>query len=53
MVEFDQADLPWRYTPAKHAGSAPGKTGKLRPWLTLVVLVEGDELSRDDFTRLR
>ncbi len=50
MVEFDQADLPWRYTPAKPAGSAANKTDKLRPWLTLIVLVEGDELASDDYT---
>src|SRR6266496_710287 len=50
MVEFDQADLPWRYSPAKPAGSVPNKTDKLRPWLTLIVLVEGDELAFDDYT---
>jgi hypothetical protein len=39
MVEFDQADLPWRYTPAAAAGQ------KLRPWMTLLVLVDPDEVS--------
>src|SRR3954469_25698443 len=38
MVEFDQVDLPWRYTPAKPKGDVGGKTDKLRPWLTLIVL---------------
>src|SRR5262245_11321972 len=28
LIEFGQADLPWRYTPA----NAPG-TERLRPWL--------------------
>ncbi|HEY6565364.1 MAG TPA: hypothetical protein VIY86_12755 [Pirellulaceae bacterium] len=41
-VEFDQADLPWRYTPARYRGDkseTPGaSTDKLRPWLTLLVL---------------
>lgn len=33
LVELDQVDLPWRYTPrAAHA------TGRLRPWLALIVL---------------
>jgi hypothetical protein len=50
MVEFDQADLPWRYTPAKPAGSIPGLTDKLRPWLTLIVLAEGTELLDTDLT---
>lgn len=39
MVEFDQADLPWRYTPAAANGQ------KLRPWLTLLVLVDPDEVT--------
>jgi hypothetical protein len=48
MVEFDQADLPWRYTPAKPAGDIPFRTDRLRPWLSLIVLVEGEELSESD-----
>lgn len=31
LVEFDQPDLPWRYTPAPAAGD------RLRPWLALAV----------------
>ncbi|WP_329453265.1 hypothetical protein OG894_42525 (plasmid) [Streptomyces sp. NBC_01724] len=31
VVEFDQSDLPWLFTPL-----APGPTGSLRPWLALV-----------------
>jgi hypothetical protein len=39
-VEFYDEDFPWRYTPA-----APDQAlGRLRPWLTLVVLTE-DEFS--------
>ncbi|MEV8097956.1 hypothetical protein [Kitasatospora sp. NPDC085879] len=41
-VEFADAALPWRYTPA--ANPAAG-TGVLRPWLALVVGVEGTELT--------
>jgi hypothetical protein len=33
LIEFDQADLPWRYTPAKATGQ-----DRLRPWLCLIVL---------------
>ena len=37
-IEFYDEDLPWRYTPA-----APDPTtGRLRPWLALVVLEEGE-----------
>jgi hypothetical protein len=32
-IEFDRADLPWLFTPAKSAANA-----KLRPWLVLVVV---------------
>ena len=36
-IEFYDEDFPWRYTPA-----APDLAkGRLRPWLTLVVLAEG------------
>ncbi len=37
-VDFYEADFPWRYTPA-----APDPAGlKLRPWITLIVLAEGE-----------
>lgn len=36
-IEFYDADLPWRYTPA-----AAGTHGRLRPWITLVVLAEDE-----------
>ncbi|MBO9565208.1 MAG: hypothetical protein J7621_20700 [Niastella sp.] len=35
-VEFYEEDLPWRYTPAKD------NDDKLRPWITLIVLKEGE-----------
>jgi hypothetical protein len=35
-VEFDQADLPWRYTPAAPLNQ------KLHPWLTLIVLKDDE-----------
>src|SRR5829696_515661 len=38
-IEFYDEDLPWRYTPAAPDAS----TGRLRPWLALVVLEEGTE----------
>jgi hypothetical protein len=37
-IEFYDEDMPWRYTPA-----APDLTkGRLRPWLALIVLEEGE-----------
>jgi hypothetical protein len=37
-IEFYDEDFPWRYTPA-----APGAGNtRLRPWLTLIVLAEGE-----------
>jgi hypothetical protein len=37
-IEFYDEDFPWRYTPA-----APDDTGlRLRPWIALVVLAEGE-----------
>ena len=35
LIELKPPDLPWRYTPA-----GPGNHGRLRPWLTLVVVDE-------------
>lgn len=35
-VEFYDEDIPWRYTPAAPAGH------RLRPWIALVVLAEGE-----------
>jgi hypothetical protein len=36
-IEFDQADLPWRYTPA-----SANAASQLRPWLTLLVLKDNE-----------
>jgi len=38
FVEFYDEDLPWRYTPA----APDGATHRLRPWMALVVLAEGE-----------
>lgn len=35
-IEFYEEDFPWRYTPAKHNNQ------KLRPWIFLFVLEEGE-----------
>jgi hypothetical protein len=50
-VEFDQIDLPWRYTPAMVAGVADptNPTDRIRPWLFLLVLVEGVDFLESDF----
>jgi hypothetical protein len=37
-IEFYDEDFPWRYTPA--APDVP--KGRLRPWITLIVLKEGE-----------
>src|SRR4051812_37912902 len=37
LVELAPADFPWRYTPA-----GPDGNGRLRPWLVLVVLADGE-----------
>lgn len=39
-AEFDQADLPWRFTPAR----ADASRERLRPWLALAVLAEDEIL---------
>lgn len=43
LIELDQGDLPWRYTPSRHSGDERvAKDDRLRSWLSLVVL-ESDE----------
>ncbi|MFN8648102.1 MAG: hypothetical protein U0104_15155 [Gemmatimonadales bacterium] len=37
LIEFDQADLPWRYTPARATGG-----DRLTPWITLIVLEDAE-----------
>lgn len=37
LLEFDQADLPWRYSPARASAIQ-----RLRPWLCLIVLTEAE-----------
>lgn len=39
LVEFDQADLPWRFSPARATGG-----DRLRPWISLIVLRD-DEIA--------
>jgi hypothetical protein len=41
-LEFYEEDLPWRFTPAR-----PHASGKLRPWLALVVL-KNNEFERNN-----
>lgn len=43
LAEFDQADLPWRFTPAR-----PDDKGRLRPWLCLIVLKPDAEYKDGD-----
>jgi hypothetical protein len=44
FIEFYDEDFLWRYTPAKANG------GNLRPWLSLIVLKEGDTSAASEFT---
>lgn len=37
LIEFDQPDFPWRYTPARADGNE-----RLLPWLVLIVLADGE-----------
>jgi hypothetical protein len=48
LIEFDQADLPWRYTPAKATG-----LDRLRPWLCLIVLRDDEIASFEPATTSR
>ncbi|MEU1268501.1 hypothetical protein [Streptomyces sp. NPDC005799] len=43
-MEFYDEDLPWRYTPA----APDAATGRLRPWLALVVLEEDEFVDGPD-----
>jgi hypothetical protein len=45
-IEFYDEDFPWRYTPAK-PGPAPHR---LRPWIMLIVLKEGQTAAETEFT---
>jgi hypothetical protein len=44
LIEFDQADLPWRYSPAQAKRDDPTNPviDQLRPWFSLVVLAKDD-----------
>jgi hypothetical protein len=39
-IEFYEEDFPWRFTPARAAGDLA--QSRLRPWIFLVVLAEGE-----------
>lgn len=45
FIEFYDEDFIWRYTPAKANGN------KLRPWLVLLVLKDGDKEEDREFTK--
>ncbi len=40
-IEFYEEDFPWRYTPAS-PGDSGNASKRLRPWLALIVLAEGE-----------
>jgi hypothetical protein len=42
LIEFDQADLPWRYSPEASADSGGNPLPQVRPWFTLLVLKSAD-----------
>ncbi len=46
-LEFYEEDFPWRYTPVSPASSGPD-TAKLRPWIALIVLENGEFERRDN-----
>ena len=43
LIEFDQPDFPWRYTPA-----AATPDDRLRPWLVLIVLSDAEIMPPTD-----
>jgi hypothetical protein len=45
-IDFYEEDFPWRYTPAR----ADEAAHRLRPWITLVVLEEGEFTDGQDLT---
>lgn len=45
-IDFYDEDFPWRYTPAAPSGDHL----RLRPWITLVVLAEGEFTDGTDLT---
>jgi hypothetical protein len=53
-ADFDQVDLPWRYTPAQFTPDQPAaKTDHIRPWMFLLVLAEGSEFHDEDLSAPR
>jgi hypothetical protein len=42
LIEFDQADLLWRYSPEASADAADLPLPQVRPWLSLVVVKSAD-----------
>lgn len=48
-IEFYDEDLPWRYTPATPTDEGTGTDHgrRLRPWMTLIVLKDGDETVKE------
>ncbi|HET7543090.1 MAG TPA: hypothetical protein VFK05_24625 [Polyangiaceae bacterium] len=42
LLEFDQADLPWRYTAAVNRGAPATLDDQLRPWFSLLVFEAGE-----------
>ena len=42
LIEFDQADLPWRYTPATSSAAPSTQQDHLRPWFSLLVLAANE-----------
>lgn len=48
LIEFDQPDFPWRYTPA-----AATAENRLRPWLVLIALADEEIAAATDADPLR
>ncbi len=48
FIEFYDEDFPWRYSPLL-AGNAGAEKHRLQPWITLVILKEGEF---DEFTAI-
>jgi hypothetical protein len=48
LIEFDQPDLPWRYTPSQAT-----ELDRLRPWMCLIALRDDEILRRENPQRAR
>jgi hypothetical protein len=47
-IQFDLPDFPWMFTPASAAQVSSSQGWRLRPWIALIVLKDGEEYCKTD-----